>query len=205
MALPRTEDFAGAEHVFDSGDGYFQQDATCEIKRDGTGLGSAFGAADGYVVDTQNTYDDDQYSKMVFKVGGTGIYCQVMTRGSITDKSGYAFYTNGSSGAGNSGLQRWNAGTAEDLGAVSETFADGDVMEMHSVGDEHFFYKNGSPISSITDSSGSKITSGAAGYGAYAGGGAPSFNDWQGGNHQEGGGGGGSSDPFVTVYFKPAV
>lgn len=128
----------------------------------------------------------DQYSKIVLSSGfGGGIYGAVTVRASGTAEAtmnSYVFITNGASGSGNSEIQKFVSGANTKLANVAATFTGGDVIEIRASGTTISVYKNGSLLTSTTDSS---LSSGKPGFGGYGAG--TVFDNWEGGDYSAGG------------------
>ena len=127
----------------------------------------------------------DQYSKVKLVSGfGGGVYGAATVRASGTSEgtmNAYVFISNGSSGSGNSEIQKFVSGSNTKLANVATTLSAGDFIELRVVGTSPatlYAYKNGALVASTTDSS---LSSGKPGIGAYGAG--ITFDDWEGGDY----------------------
>lgn len=167
MSLPRTDSFAAAAGPLDAT--WTQQSGSVSLRYDGSGNATA-GADLGawlFVFDNQNTYSNDQSSKIILAGAcASGFdYEAVTTRASGTGTNSlYALITDLTSGPGHTFLRKWVGGSPTDIGSFAVTFVAGDELELRSIGTNHEAFKNGVSIGSFTDAD---IATGSAGCGLY--------------------------------------
>lgn len=167
MALPRLEDFAGASATLDAGLGWLQ--VMGAVSRDGTGRGSGPGG-DNFIADASNTYDNDQFSQLVY-LSGNSPEPQVRGSGSGATASCYFTY----SGGGSTGIGKFVNNVFTDKGSVVSSLTGNDQFRLEASGTGFTLKKNGATIHTATDAS---LTSGAAGPGMDL----ATVDDWEGGN-----------------------
>lgn len=149
-------------------------------------------SSDFYALYTGTSFGSDQEAAItiVSDFFPTDDYVQLAARASGADSTfaGYAVYTNLTSGAGNTEIARYSAGSSTTLKSATVTFSSGDQIGIRVTGSNPVvisLLKNGSVVDSYSDSSGSRISSGGTiGFGAYEYGGNTSvLDDFTGGDY----------------------
>jgi hypothetical protein len=183
MALPATEDFAGAAGNLSAS--WTQQRTTRRVQRNGSGAGiqDATDAIDDVIAFwNADAFPNDQYSQVAITALGAGsiiVSLRAADSGDAT-RDYYEFYTDGVTGAGHTEAAVVVNGGTTVLRNFATTFAASDVMKLGVVGTTLTAYKNGT---SLGTQSNSTLTSGAAGVGSYcAAGTRPTFDNWEGGS-----------------------
>jgi hypothetical protein len=139
--------------------------------------------ADSYAIRNEGGYSADQSSKAnITGMSSFSEYRGVCARcaGSEATFRGYVVLTDGSSGAGHTGIGKVTNGSTAVLKDVTTTFAANDQIEIRCTGTSPVtiaFYKNGVLVDSTTDND-SPYTDGAPGIYAY--GNTPGLDDWEG-------------------------
>lgn len=203
MALPATEDFAGASGVL--GASWTQQATTGRVGRDGSGAGTLTTtvAIDTLARWNADAFGNDQYAKFTIKALTTDTaYCELQVRASAdTGDSafdGYYSYMDGSSTLDHCGVGVFVNGTFNAVFSLSQAISVNDVMQLEASGSTITLKRNGSTIGSTTDSTRSSGSAGCGGYWGSAA--APKWDDWEGGNL-----GGAASQFPEDVLHRPAL
>jgi hypothetical protein len=120
--------------------------------------GAALGADHEVQVTLGNLQNATRYGGGVVRWSGT---------------SGYAFITDGSSGAGHTELAKWTSGSYSVLQAIATTFSNGDVLKLTVSGTTLRCYKNGAQVGA--DETDSDFSTGQPGVETY---GTALLDDW---------------------------
>lgn len=186
MALPATEDFAGAAGALAGSWTQQRDDIGAILNRDGSGKAiPAIAGADCYVFWNADVFDADHYSQVIIAWASAVVdnYAQVTCRAKDTTNAlfdNYTLLTNGGSGAGNSEIHKRVNGVETTLASVPAAFAGGDTVKIVVLGTGITVYQNGVSVGSTTDAA---IATGSAGCGCYCGTSAVALIDnWEGGN-----------------------
>lgn len=171
MALPAQEDFTGSAGALTTN--WTQQRTTRRVNRDGTGSGQqdAADTADVLAFWSGDGFQNDHYSQVVIVVNGNGaggFSVNASVRASGTGDAAwnaYDFYTNGSSGAGNTELAVVVNGAATVLRNYTTTLTVGDVIKLTAQGTTIEAFKNSVSIGTQVD--GTIPSGGAPGVGSF--------------------------------------
>jgi hypothetical protein len=134
------------------------------------------------------SFSNDQYAEVTLSALTSGGYIGVTVRGQVGAFSGYGAYSDSNT---NVKIIKWEAGTPTVLYNGS-AFAASDVLRLEVSGTTLTLKKNGSIVTTVTDSTYSSGRPGLSGYGNLTGSRGDDFNA---GSISQGGGGGGGPTP----------
>lgn len=135
-----------------------------------------------------DSFNDDQYSQVTLSSLTAGLAIGASVRG-VAGGTYYGLYMEGSTYY----LFRMNSGTWTQLATGTESWVDADTLRLEVSGSTTcalVMKHNGVQFgSTYNDTSGSRLTSGAAGVCGYGDSSTPRLDNWEGGNLGGGGGG----------------
>ena len=172
MALPATDNFNRADGALGSNwtvalGGFLIASNAVRANNAGDESGALWNA---------DTFANDQYSQATYTLGwGDDIGVAVRVSGSGGSAKYYLLYIEGSNGY----FGKVFNGVYSEFAFLSGGFANNDVIRIEAEGTTIRAKRNGTTVSSTTDTT---ITTGAAGLSAYNSGGAARIDNWEGGN-----------------------
>lgn len=172
MTLPATDNFNRADGSL--GSNWTQATGTNSPRVRSNGVDNYDGAADDLAYWNADTFNNDQYSQLVYK-SGNSVWLGPAVR--VTSGNGYGL----EAASGNTRyLGKLVGNVYTELANNLATFTANDVYRMEVSGTSLVVKVNGSNIFSVTDASLASGRAGLAGYGSSSG--TTAWDDWEGGN-----------------------